>query len=175
MLLWTIAFIHRRAINWMRLLALPQNLASLYRNGMAYPILFPFFFYFISYNIFRTPMPILNCKEQLVTVLAGCLNDDSWPDLSRQAVEMLEQTHRRCKIPAKAGHHAGDILQPFNAGFHMAMGRRYPETCRTTSQMTRFWHNSPKSPHSSICPGLQPVSTVQTRIHSAMTASSQVY
>ena len=83
---------------------------------------------------------------------------------------MLEQTHRRCKIPAKAGHHAGDILQPFDAGFHMAVGRHYPETCRTTSQTTRFWRNSIKSPHSSICPGLQPVSTTQMRIHSAMTA-----
>ena len=64
---------------------------------------------------------------------------------------------------------AGDILQPFDVGFRMAAGRRCPETCRTTSQTTRFWCNSTKSPHSSTCPGSQPVSTPQTRIHLAMT------
>ena len=79
---------------------------------------------------------------------------------------MLEQACRICKIPAKAGHHHWGH---FNAGFCIAAGRRCLETCRTTSQMMRFWHNSTKSPHSSACPGSQPVSTPQTRIHSVMT------
>jgi hypothetical protein len=35
MLLWTIAFVRGRAIDWMRLWALHQNLASLCRNGTA--------------------------------------------------------------------------------------------------------------------------------------------
>ena len=86
MLLWMFAFIHGRAIDWMRLQALHQNLASLYRNGTACWVQPYSLFYFISYNIFRTPMPILDCEGHLVAILAGCPNDDSCqPNLSRQA------------------------------------------------------------------------------------------
>ena len=50
-------------------------------------------------------MPVLDREGRLVAILAGCPSDDSWPDLSRQAAEMLEEARGRCKIPAKASRH----------------------------------------------------------------------
>lgn len=46
---------------------------------------------FLFDNLRRTPMPILDCERRLVAILAGHPDDDCWPDLSRQAADMLEE------------------------------------------------------------------------------------
>lgn len=71
-------------------------------------------------------MPILDREGRLVAILAGCPNDDSWPDLSRQAAEMLERARRTCKIPAKAGHHRRGHFTALRCGVSHGGGQTLP-------------------------------------------------
>ena len=104
-------------------------------------------------------------------------NDDSWPDLSRQAVEMLERARRTCKIPAKAGCHRRGHFTALRCGVSHGGGQTLPrnlqndfpndEVLAQLNQKPPFIRLSGFATSKHL--GLQPVSTPQMRIHSAMT------
>jgi len=71
-------------------------------------------------------MPILDHEGRLVAILASCPNDDLWPDLSRQAAEMLEEACGRCKISAKAGHHRRGDFSALRCGVSHGGGQTAP-------------------------------------------------
>lgn len=56
---------------------------------------------FSSNNLGRTSMPILDREGRLVAVLARHPDDESWPDLSKQTADLLEEARGRCLVAGR--------------------------------------------------------------------------
>lgn len=89
---------------------------------------------FLSDNICRTPTPILDREGRLVAILAGHPDDDSWPDLSKQAAEMLEEARGRCQLPGKASRHRRGHFAALRSGVSHGGGQKVPGNLQNSSQ-----------------------------------------
>lgn len=88
----------------------------------------------VSHHIYSTPMPVIGREGIPAAILAGHPDDDSWPDLRRQAAERLEEARRRCQLPAKAGRHRRGHFAALRCGVSHGGGQRVPGNLQNSSQ-----------------------------------------
>lgn len=69
-------------------------------------------------------MPILDTEGRIVAILAGCPNDKSWPELSRHAAKLLEQTRVSCNMQEEK--HRRGMFSSLRGGVSHGGGQKMP-------------------------------------------------
>jgi hypothetical protein len=87
---------------------------------------------FLTDSLPRTTMPVLDSEGRLVAILAGHPDDECWPDLSREAAEMLEKAGKECIIPAKGRDHRRGNFSGLATGISHGGGQKSPRSLRNT-------------------------------------------
>ena len=69
-------------------------------------------------------MSIVDREGRIIAILAGCLSDESWPELARQAAEALEEGRVRCNMVEERTRRG--VFPALQAGFSHRGGRKEP-------------------------------------------------
>jgi hypothetical protein len=78
-------------------------------------------------------MPILDREGRLVAILAGRPTDESWPEMTRQGAEELEEARGRCHIPAKSRRHRRGQFVALRCGVSHGGGQKVPGNLKNNS------------------------------------------
>ena len=78
----------------------------------------------LAYSTFRTPRPIIDAKDWVITALAGRPNDSQWDDVSEGAAEDVRQAGNACSFNDEQSEHRRGQFPALATGVSFGGGQK---------------------------------------------------